>query len=68
VPQDRVDALRQAFASMMADPKFMEKVKGLNLNLEPTGGAEAQEMVMKALDVPAEVIERARELIAIPAQ
>lgn len=68
VPQDRVVALRKAFAAVMANPEFMAKVKALNLPLEPTGGEESQVLIEKALDVPPDVIKRARELIAIPAQ
>lgn len=35
VPQDRVAALRKAFADVMANPEFAAKVKALNLPFEP---------------------------------
>jgi tripartite-type tricarboxylate transporter receptor subunit TctC len=67
VPQDRVDALRQAFADMLKDPEFLSDLSAFNLKLdEPIPGAELQQVVVDALDVSPELIERLKEMIAIP--
>jgi tripartite-type tricarboxylate transporter receptor subunit TctC len=63
-PADRVAALRRAFDQMMEDPDFIADMKTLKQTLQPMTGEEAQAMIVEALDVPEEVIERARQLIA----
>jgi tripartite-type tricarboxylate transporter receptor subunit TctC len=64
-PEDRVTALRRAFDRMMEDPDFIADMKALKQTLQPMTGEEAQAMIVEALDVPDEVIERARQLIAV---
>jgi tripartite-type tricarboxylate transporter receptor subunit TctC len=67
VPQDRVDALRQAFADMLEDPEFVSDLNAFNLQLDgPIPGAELQQVVIEALDVSPELIERLQEMITIP--
>ena len=67
VPQDRIDALRAAFAAMLKDPEFIEDLQGFNLKLDdPIPGAELQQVVIGALDVSDELVARIRQMIAIP--
>jgi tripartite-type tricarboxylate transporter receptor subunit TctC len=68
VPADRVAALRAAFDKVIKNPTFVEKVKALKLQIEPTSGAEAQKLVEQALDVSPELVERAKSILAVAAQ
>ncbi|TGD62099.1 hypothetical protein EYC08_16920 [Tabrizicola sp. WMC-M-20] len=45
VPQDRVDALRDAFMATMADPEFLAEAAGLDLEITPVDGAGIQGLV-----------------------
>jgi tripartite-type tricarboxylate transporter receptor subunit TctC len=65
VPEDRVAALRTAFAAMLKDPSFLEKLK--QFKLDPSTaipGEELQKIVTEALDVSPAVVERARVIVA----
>jgi tripartite-type tricarboxylate transporter receptor subunit TctC len=67
VPEEIVTALRKAFSDMIQDPEFKADAEksGLPIN-EPLSGEEAQALVVEALDTPPELVERAKQLIAIP--
>lgn len=45
VPQDRVDALRDAFMATMEDPEFLAEAAGLNLEITPVDGAGIEQLV-----------------------
>lgn len=65
VPEDRVAALREAFAEMAADPAFIKDMEDrLGVTITPLLGEDYQEMVAAGLEIDAEVIERARAAIA----
>jgi hypothetical protein len=64
VPADRVAALRAGFAEMLKDQVFLDKVK--KFKLDPSTaipGEELQKIVMEALDVSPEIVERARAIV-----
>ena len=66
VPEDRVAALRKAFSAMMKDPGFLEKLKAFKLNPETSlAGEELQRIVVEALNVSPELVERARKLVSV---
>jgi tripartite-type tricarboxylate transporter receptor subunit TctC len=65
VPTDRLAALREAFNQMLKDPQFLETMKKLRQTIKPMTGEETQAFMQQALNVSPEVIERARELIAV---
>ena len=61
VPPERVQALREAFISMLADPDLLAEVKQARLDFDPQSGAELQAFVTSVSSVPKGVVERARQ-------
>jgi tripartite-type tricarboxylate transporter receptor subunit TctC len=60
-PEDRVAALREAFAKMLEDPAFIADAAAQNLPLDGSmTGEEAQKLVEDALNSPPEVVARAK--------
>lgn len=66
VPAERVEALRKAFDDTMTDTDFLDEARRVNIDIEPTGGAEVQRMVERILGAPARVLDRARTFSATP--
>jgi tripartite-type tricarboxylate transporter receptor subunit TctC len=63
-PPERVKALREAFAKMMADPKFQATAAAQKLAIGPAfGGEELAALVDKTLSLPPNLVTRARSLI-----
>ncbi|MPY71784.1 MAG: hypothetical protein GEU92_17075 [Alphaproteobacteria bacterium] len=63
VPQPRVEALRVAFEAMVKDADFIAGVKKRKLDFEPRLKAEVEELVMKTINAPANIVEKTRQLI-----
>jgi hypothetical protein len=62
-PEDRVAALRAAFAATMKDPEFLAEAKGLNFDVDPVLGEKMQSVVEKVLATPKEVAAKAKGLL-----
>ena len=58
VPQDRVDALRDAFMATMSDPEFLAEAAGLDLEITPVDGAGIQELVQQVYNSDPTTVER----------
>jgi hypothetical protein len=63
VPEDRLKALREAFAATMKDREFLEEAKKLNFEVEPVLGDALQKVVAKVLSTPKSVADRARPIL-----
>jgi tripartite-type tricarboxylate transporter receptor subunit TctC len=63
VPQDRLDALRAAFAKTIADPDFMAAMKSAGYPVDPIDGSAVEQIVNKLYATPQPQIESARKLI-----
>ena len=57
---DRVKALRDAFQGMVRDPEFIADLQRTNVELEPLPDAEVEQLVIRTLNVPATVRDRAK--------
>ena len=57
VPKERVEALRRAFDAAMVDPQFLAEAAQLNLEIDPKGGAELQQLVFDLLEAPPETLK-----------
>jgi tripartite-type tricarboxylate transporter receptor subunit TctC len=66
VPQAQAKVLRDAFAAVLHDPQFLADAKAARLSINPSTGETVQETVDKLYGAPAEVVQRARQLIASP--
>jgi tripartite-type tricarboxylate transporter receptor subunit TctC len=63
VPQDRLDALRAAFAKTIADPDFIDAMKKSGYPIGPIDGSAVEQIVSKLYATPQPQIESARKLI-----
>jgi tripartite-type tricarboxylate transporter receptor subunit TctC len=64
-PADRLAALRTAFDKVMKDPDLLADAKKLRIPIQPTTGAEVQELVKALYAIPTGVVDKLRkELIA----
>ncbi len=68
VPEDRLDVLRKAFASMVNDPAFKEELEKRNMEFGPMTGEELQKRVAHTVEVPQEVAKRAIALQGPPSE
>lgn len=60
VPEDRMEALRAAYAAATSDPEFLEKAKTVGIPVDPLVGDEVGALVDEALKQPPEVVELLR--------
>lgn len=56
VPEDRLDALRKAYASATVDPEFLAKAKLLGLPVDPATGDTLAAAIVHALDQTPEMV------------
>jgi len=62
VPQDRVTALRQAFADMLADPEFQAEAETLNLVVRPKSAEDVAAIVKETYATPKETADKLNAL------
>ena len=66
VPVNRVEALRDAFNSLMNDPKFIQAiVLTVRAELQPTIGSELTFFVEKSLDTPDIILSEAKSILGL---
>ncbi|WP_321931224.1 Bug family tripartite tricarboxylate transporter substrate binding protein [Paraburkholderia guartelaensis] len=63
VPEDRLNALRAAFAKTIADPEFIAAMKHSGYPIDPIDGSAVEQIVSKLYATPEPQIESARKLI-----
>lgn len=63
IPQDRAQALRDAFWATMEDPEFLAEMAQLSLTVDPMSGEQMQEVVENAYDLPDALVERIRAML-----
>ncbi|WP_343666804.1 hypothetical protein [Paraburkholderia tropica] len=63
VPQDRLNALRTAFAKTIVDPDFIDAMKKSGYPIDPINGNAVEQIVSKLYATPGPQIESARKLI-----
>jgi len=60
LPPERVKILRDAFSAMVKDADFIADIQKLNVELDPLPGERVQELIVRTLNVPQAVRERAK--------
>jgi tripartite-type tricarboxylate transporter receptor subunit TctC len=60
LPADRVKTLRDAFQAMVKDPEFVAELQRTDVEFEPLPGAAVEQLVVRTLNVPATVRDRAK--------
>jgi len=68
VPAEQAKILRDAFAAVLHDPQFLADAKAARLSINPSSGDEVQQAVTKLYAASGDVVQRARQLIASPAE
>jgi tripartite-type tricarboxylate transporter receptor subunit TctC len=63
VPEERVQALREAFQAMLEDPEFLADAEQRNLALDPATGEELQALVEDTMQTPEAVLARTRAVL-----
>jgi len=58
-------ALRKAFADVMHDPEFIAECERINLEISFVSGEEVQNIVKNLYSLPADVVQQAREIVAV---
>jgi tripartite-type tricarboxylate transporter receptor subunit TctC len=64
VPAEIVTVMRTAFMQAMRDPALRNDVRKSGTDIDPLAGEKLQDLVMRAVTVPADVVARARKLTA----
>ena len=67
VPQDRVAALRRAFAATMRDADFIADAAKLHLDIDPVSGEALQQLTERLMATPRPVLDRLRGLLGAKA-
>ncbi|HEX2255512.1 MAG TPA: tripartite tricarboxylate transporter substrate-binding protein [Afifellaceae bacterium] len=65
VPEERVQALRDAFQAMLDDSEFQADAEARNAALDPATGEELQALVEETMQTPEPVIERTRAVLGL---
>ncbi|MEZ5830957.1 MAG: hypothetical protein R3D05_07225, partial [Dongiaceae bacterium] len=63
IPEDRLAALRDAYAAAVSDPEFLKKAESLGLPVDPLVGDLVGEAVAKALDQTPEMVDFLKEAL-----
>lgn len=63
-PADKVKILREAFAKTIQDPKVIAEAKRANLEIDPSGAQELQQLAKEVVNQPADTVSRMKELLA----
>ena len=63
LPQERLDALRQAFDDTMTDPQFLADARRMDIDVRPTTGPEADALIAQIYATPPEIIKVASEFM-----
>jgi len=62
-PPDRVEALREAFETTLADPQFVAETRKTRMEVQPMASGAIEKLVDTILRTPRPVVERARILL-----
>jgi tripartite-type tricarboxylate transporter receptor subunit TctC len=65
VPEDRVALLRKAFQQAVEDPELRSDAERQRLAIDPTWGAEAEDVIKRLYQTPPQVVERTRKIVAV---
>jgi len=66
-PPERVAALRDAYAATMKDADFLAEAQALKLDIKPMSGERVTQIVDETINVPAELIAKAKAVLEVPA-
>lgn len=65
IPEDRLEALRQAYLAAVNDPELLAETEKLGIPVVPLGGEEVEQAVKAALDRPPEIKQVIAKLLEV---
>jgi tripartite-type tricarboxylate transporter receptor subunit TctC len=65
VPEDRLQALRDAFMATLEDPEFLAAAQEADLEITPVSGEDVQALVAEIYETPPEIAAKAAALIRV---
>lgn len=65
LPADRLAELRSGFDKMVADPVFLAEAQKRSLDINPSTGAQIQDIVAKTLSTPKDVVDQLRKILGM---
>ena len=63
IPEDRLQALRDAFMKALQDPELLAEAGKMKLEINPLSGSDVASMVSEIFELPDTAVERARAAI-----
>jgi tripartite-type tricarboxylate transporter receptor subunit TctC len=63
VPPERVELLRRAFDTTVADPEFVQETKYIGLDLNPSSGKQVEAIVRAVMGTSPELVKKTEALI-----
>ena len=66
MPEDRLAAVRKAFAEMTKNPTFSVRIRKLELDIDPLTGPELEALTKRALGKPPAIVARLRKATTPP--
>lgn len=66
IPEDRLEALRDAYRAATSDPEFIKKAAAMKQPVEPLVGTDVQNAVIGALDQTPEMVEILKGAVTRP--
>jgi tripartite-type tricarboxylate transporter receptor subunit TctC len=64
VPEERVEALRAAFAATHHDPQYLDEARRLGIHVSPVSASDMVSAIEQMAQAPAEMLEHVRKLLA----
>ena len=64
VPEDRANALREAFANMLREPQFIQEAQKLGNAVEPRPWKDVAEVIRATVETDEKIAAAARKLTA----
>jgi hypothetical protein len=65
IPQDRLAALREAYAKTLVDPAYVAEAKQRGLILEPVNAEKQMELARAILATPDAPVERLKKILGM---
>ena len=63
VPADLVDLFRTAFTATAKDPQFLAEAQRLSLDINPLGGKEMQDMMVRLYKTPRDIVDETKKAL-----
>lgn len=63
-PLERIKIFREAYSKALKDPELLVETEKAKMEVDPTPGAELEDLIKKVMDQPKEVMDRVKKMLA----